>query len=255
MDEQNNRRPQYAPRRNMRHTPRDMQGMPISRGRSLRPSNSVQPQAPTPYPAPQPIAQQQPAPASPSFAPNPVQEQIQSPVFAAKSDAQESQAKPRIKLPLGVYVVAALVFMGFVGSFFNTSRTSTVSGAIAVIELLLVVGLLMRKNLARMALIGVAGISIVVAVVTMVTYVNVQQGIKQDKVNYQTAVNHLNEQKLTEDEKRNLGTLQIEISKKQKQIGQIIVVSYGMQAAAIVESIIIIIYLTRPKVKSVFSAT
>lgn len=164
-----------------------------------------------------------------------------------------SQIKKEKKpLPIGVYIIAGFILIGFVISFFDTSQNSGIYIIVMFADLLLAIGLLIRLQVARKIIIWLQALALVLSVASLFLLIGTQQRLNTLKTNYETAINRIDQSKLTPTQKQQLDNIQNAIVIKEKQTGKTITFSYFKLGATSVASLVVIIYLTRPKVKEVF---
>jgi len=162
----------------------------------------------------------------------------------------------KIRLPKGVYFIAAFDVVGCIAGFLNTYQTNAIYGAIytcvMVLNLLVGVGLLFRLELARKITIWLSGLVLILTVANVLLVVVAQQSLQYDKAKYDTAVGRLDKNTLTTTQKQQLAAMQSAVNADVKQAGKAFTFTYTKLGVTALESIIVIVYLTRPKVAGVF---
>ena len=161
---------------------------------------------------------------------------------------------PQEKKPLhwGIYFIAAWNIVGFALSFFSSSQTNTIYTIVMFLDLIVGIGLFFRLEVARKVMVWLAGILLVLSAISLILLVGLQQRIAQSRANYNNAISHINQQQLTPGQRQQLVTTQTNISNQQKQAGKAVGITYFKEGASFVEGLVVIIYLTRPKIKDVF---
>lgn len=229
------------------------------------PGTEPNPGMPTAQPAPPTQPPQQVAPPTPapvqSLYPtatqgiagrNPETEQI----IAARQayDPSQPAAEGRLlseKMPTGVYVIAGLLGIGVLLSLFDHSSYLAVWRQIAmVLNLLLAVGLLTRSNLARRVLIVLCALGVVLFGFTIERLINAQMKVESAIASYESAIS--NYESRGGASPSTIASLRQSMDKLRSQINRTLVLSYAAAGAGFAEDVIIVIYLTRPKVKAIF---
>lgn len=164
-----------------------------------------------------------------------------------------SQMEPvKQKVSIGVFVVTALSFLGVIASFFDTSQNSGIYSLIMVANLVMAVGLLFRLEVARKIIVWLQIIVTTFSILAIFLLLGLQQRIQTLKSNYNTAVNKINQAQLSAPQKQQIEDMQKLIDEKEKQVGKAITFTYIKLGLTVVESIVVVVYLTRPRVKDVF---
>jgi hypothetical protein len=158
------------------------------------------------------------------------------------------------KKPLhwGIYIIAAWNMVGFALSFFSSSQTNTIYAVVMFLDLIVGIGLFFRLEVARKVMVWLAGILLVLSVISLILLVGLQQRIARSKANYNNAISHINQEQLTPQQQQQLATIQTNINNQQKEAGKAIGITYFKDSTSSVEGLVVIIYLTRPKIKDVF---
>jgi uncharacterized protein YlxP (DUF503 family) len=159
--------------------------------------------------------------------------------------------KPAI--PIGIYIVAGLNVLSFIATFFDTSQTSLIYTLDMLLCLLAALGLAFRIEAARKTLIVLAGITIVLSVISAFLLANLQGRIAASKQRYETAVSKIDSNTLSLSEKQQLATIKTDLESAEKKAGKAISYTYALMGFYILESAGVMIYLGRPRVKSVFA--
>jgi len=162
----------------------------------------------------------------------------------------------KIRLPKGVYIIAAFDVVGCVAGAINSTQTNVVYGAIytvlMVLDLLVAVGLIFRLELARKATIWLSGLILILTVANLLLLIVARQNLQNAKTKYDAAVSRLDKSTLTMTQKQQLATLQTTVDSEVKQAGKAFTFTYTKLGVTALESIAVIVYLTRPKVSAVF---
>lgn len=158
----------------------------------------------------------------------------------------------KVPLPVGIYIIAGFNLIGFIVGFYDTSQNSALYTITLFIDLLLAIGLLLRLEAARKTFMWLTGITLFLTSASFYLLLSLQQKIQLSKTNYEAAISKLDRSKLTETQKQTLSTLQAAITVKEKQAGKAVTFTYIKLGATAVETIAVMVYLTRPKVKEVF---
>jgi hypothetical protein len=162
------------------------------------------------------------------------------------------QPEPQKKLPWGVYAIVAFALLSFILSFFDTSQASLLYTIAMLLNLLLAVGLLLRMETARKCLLWLSGITLVLAIASTVGLYMVQKRIHDLKSQYDTIVSRIDRNRMTTVQKKQLDALTADLGEKEKQAGKAIALTYVKLGVTAVETVAVIVYLTRPKVKDFF---
>lgn len=250
---------------------------PISDFGQSRPVNAGSPSQTSQYRphSPQPQTQQQ----LPSDNLNPLAD-IASPLFGASREAVQSQVPyqptpsptnpmptapnqiaeapvektvAKKPIPFGVYIIIGLSFITILINFFRSSTYGDITSLLLIIQSILALLLLTRKNFARIGILIVSAIIIVVSVLLIGQTVLVRQKIKSMEIKYNQAVNQLNVDDLTDEQRRSLASSQAEISNLRHQAGRDVIIAVTGQVSAIALSGLSIWYVNRKKVKDAFS--
>lgn len=200
-----------------------------------------------PQPSAQLVSTTQPETSSPAISPNGVQA---APTTTYLTGSQLQPEKK--KIPAGIYVIAALNLLGAIAAFFDTSQTSGLYTIAMLISLALAVGLFMRLEVARVLLVSLSGIIVILSIASMFLLFGLQQKIADNKAAYESAVSRIDKNRITAKQKQTLETIESTISEQEKQAGKAITFTYVKLAITTIEPIVVIVYLTRPRVKEVF---
>jgi uncharacterized membrane protein YhiD involved in acid resistance len=101
-------------------------------------------------------------------------------------------------------------------------------------------------------MVWLAGIIIILSVISLILLVGLQQRIAQSKLNYNKTISQYSQQQTTTQQQQQLALIQETITNQQKQAGHAIAITYLKESASFIEGLVVIIYLTRPKIKDVF---
>lgn len=164
--------------------------------------------------------------------------------------SQLEQNRPR--LPIGVYIIAGFALIGVIAGFFDTSQNSWVYTVAMLIDLFLAIGLLLRMEAARKAVVWLSGIILIITAVSLILLAAVQQRIRNIESDHQTVMSRIDQRKLTATQKKQLDDLQAKLSTYEKQAGKAIRFTYIKLGVTAVESIAVVIYLSRPRIRSAF---
>lgn len=215
----------------------------------------------TPTPRPSPI----PTPATPTQ-PTTQTSPIDSLDFNMEND-MESMRKDDLlgmtgsriipkkqRLPRGVFAIAAVSAIGFGLSFFDGSTLGFIYTIAMILDLLLIIGLFLRLEIARKLLLW---LSITLAVLNVILggaffmLVNRANQFEQQFVAEAKRLNEINPQKSTQDQAK-LDAMQKEVEDATKQLGNLANLFYIKVGVTAVAHTCIAIYLSRPKVKESF---
>lgn len=166
------------------------------------------------------------------------------------ADSQMAQRKK--PLPIGIYVIAGLSLVSFAISFLDDSKNSGIYTIAMLFYLFLAIGLLLRLEVVRKITMWLSGLIIILSISIMVILFVLQQRLAVLKTNYNNAVSHIDQDKLTVSQKEQLATLQSSMKIQEEQLGHTLLLANIKQSFACVEMLVVIIYLNRPKVKEVF---
>ncbi len=195
---------------------------------------------PTPAPvAPQPII---PAPVAPASLPN-------DPYAGLTGSQMQQQKQP---LPVGVYVIAGFNFVGFVISFYDSSQSSGIYTVAMLFDLLLAIGLVLRLDIARKLIVGLSALILILTAVSLLQLAGFQHRLQQAKTNYDNAVSKIDPTSLTPTQQDQLQSLRDAISAQEKKAGKAIAFTYIKLGLTAAETIVVMVYLARPKVKAAF---
>lgn len=158
----------------------------------------------------------------------------------------------KVRLPIGIYIIAGYNLVGFAIGFFDSSQNSEIYTIVMFADLLLAIGLLLRLEVARKIILWLECITLVLTIASLFLLVGLQLRIQTLKTNYDTAISRIDQSKLTPTQKQQLDDIQTAIAVKQKQAGKAITFTYFKLGATAVGTIVVLVYLTRPKVKEVF---
>lgn len=288
MDEQpNNPRPSITPHRGQRVVRR---AQPINDFGRPRPSQRyANPTvSPTVSAAPSSSAPQQPLPSQPYQhvpaqpavnTPSPTDD-IPSPVFAAPQthnqtpltvqdenlnpatiqsqtfngaqveDKPKKAKKPA--LPVGIYFVIASTFAAIIINFLRSSTFGDITSLLLILQSICALLLLTRKNFIRLGLFGVSILIIVVSIGLLVQTILAHQQIQNLESKYKQAASQIGTADLTTEQKDSLEKNQSEISDKRHQVGRDFAYAIAGQVVAVTLSGVVIWYVNRPKIKTVF---
>jgi hypothetical protein len=225
-------------------------------------------ESPAPTPAPVAAAAQS-LPIEKPFAPTvrvtqssvpqtPAPQMTRPPAVATNSEgvpigvaASNLNLDTRPSLPVGVYIIVLVILVNVGASFLNTN-TSAVYTLAMVLDLLVAFGLLLRIEIFRMVSIILQSITIVLVALVIVGLILVQNRLNQLHSQYEQAITHLNPVTETVQQKAGIASLNKKIESQQKQVGKTIRTAYIRDGLNIVADGVVIIYLTRPRVKAAF---
>lgn len=240
----------------------------------------IQPQEPTEKPeelagvqevsTQQPVASPatNPAPVVGDLAPNEVPQVATAPSPAGSTaDAQKLSSKDEMPvgvaasslgltqprkspMPKGVYVIAILNLIGCIAGFISDSNG--IYSLAMVFDLLVVCGLFLRLEAARITAVVVQMISVILTVLVIIMLIALQSRINQLDANYHQAVARINPATETPHQKDQIKQISAELSAKEKQVGRNIHRAYVIYGVSLVVDLGIVGYLTRPKVKQAF---
>jgi uncharacterized protein YlxP (DUF503 family) len=166
--------------------------------------------------------------------------------------SQVAKTHAKQKMPVGVYIIAGWVLLGFVVSFFDTAEDSLFLTVGLFINLLLGLGLLFGLEVARKGIIWMFGLIIALSVVIITLLIGLQGSITAAQNNYTVAVSKINQQELTPEQQQQLAMIKSRIATERHKAGHALAITFTEYAVEIVGSIGGIVYLTRPKLKDAF---
>lgn len=157
------------------------------------------------------------------------------------------------KLPIGIYIIAGYNLLAFVIGFFGASQVNMINTVTLFLSLCLAIALVMRVNAARKILIVLSVIGIFLSVASIFFLASIQSKLVDKKQAYDAVVLKVNKNKLSTSQKASLDTLAEQIAEEEKVTGSIITRTYLRIGASIVGSIIMIGYLSRPKIVEIYT--
>ncbi len=164
-------------------------------------------------------------------------------------------AAEKKKLPVGVYVIAAISLFGFITGFIDGSQTGTMYTVLLFVNLFLAIGLILRLNWARKFMVVLSALLLVLAAGSLLSLVGLQSRMQQRKADYEAAVSRIDQNRLSPSEKKTLETTRESIASAEKQTGNSIAVTYFRLGGSVIVALAIIVYLTRPNVKDIFDSS
>lgn len=207
------------------------------------PQAPPEPDVPTPAQASQTVY---PAAPQPQTTPS-----SDSPYIGLTGSAMQEQKPP---MPKGIYVISGLTVLGFVVNFFNTSSAYDFLYLLAAfINLLLVVGLLLRKDIARKALVAFATLSIVLASLNAAVMGMVRYRVHDSSVRYQNAIREYRNDPARREQMRAFERLEAQMAAREQELDRLLIGLAIRTGIALSLNAAIIIYLTRPRIKEYFS--
>ncbi|MEI7674192.1 MAG: hypothetical protein WCI60_00435 [bacterium] len=160
--------------------------------------------------------------------------------------------KQKVKVPIGIYLIAGYTLIGVVIGFIDTSQNSTFYTIVMIIDLFLAIGLLMKLEIARKIILWLEAITLILIVGSFFLLIGLQQRSNTLKIKTNTVISNLDQNKLTSKQKQNLVKLQSSLAEADKLAEKTLTLAYFKLGATAVGTIVIIVYLTRPKVKDAF---
>jgi hypothetical protein len=196
-----------------------------------------------------------PVDSMPSMAPDQIPQATQPTETLVGLTGSQIQEE-KIPLPKGVYIIAAFDVVGCIAGFLNSYQTNVIYGVIytcaMILNLLVAVGLLFRLELARKVTIWLSGLLLILTVANLLLLVALQQRVQQAKTNYEAAFSRLDKNNPTPTQKQQLAAIRSTLDTEAKQAGKAFEFTYAKLGVTALESIIVIVYLTRPGVSIVF---
>lgn len=169
---------------------------------------------------------------------------------APSSGSQEQVQKN--KLPLGVYIIAGyLIFFLAIGLLIDNSG-NTIYRALMFFNLFLAVGLILRIEIIRKIMVGISVFTVVASGISLFALAGSASLLQQQKGDYEAAVSRIDQTKLSPAQKQKLDDMNASITLQEKEMRRISSYSYIQQGVTLIAPIVIIVYLTRPRVKEVF---
>jgi hypothetical protein len=159
----------------------------------------------------------------------------------------------RTHLPIGLYVIAGLQLIGFGLSFFNTGETGIIVSVAMLLQLMLAIGLLLRIQAARKAMLAFSVVLIALSIVGGLTLFGLQQRIHKTTANYTSTLQKLGDKTITPSQQKDIDALRATISNAQKQAGNAITVTYAGFGFIAAENLLVVAYLVRPMVRDIFN--
>lgn len=164
--------------------------------------------------------------------------------------SQIADKKPA--MPLGIYILAGFYGIGIVSSFLNNSRNSTLLSIAMVVNLMLCIGLLLRQAVARKVIIWVSALTIFIAVINIFTLIALQQTLQKRKEDYRAAIAKIDMSRATTQQQQAIAKIDTELKNSEKEAGKSISVAFAINGFVLIESGVVIFYLTRARVKQAF---
>ena len=155
-------------------------------------------------------------------------------------------------LPIGIYILAGVSFLAFVAGFIATQRNSTLYTLLMFINLLLAIGLVLRLELARKVILWTSVISFVFLIASIFLLIGLQNKLATSKSNYDAAISRINLADASPTQQQAIQKISDTLNTQEKQVGKLIAFDYVKLGLAAVEQVVIIVYVTRPKVKEAF---
>jgi hypothetical protein len=159
-------------------------------------------------------------------------------------------AKIQPKLPKGIYIIGGLAALDLVISFLS-ANTSTLYSLAVVVDLLVVVGLFTKVDLARQAAVVFQGLNIAAVILVIIGLMATESRINQLSVQYNDAVTKVSTHASPQEEVA-IDNLNTQINLQRKQVGKAIGIDYMRSSLSLLISGGVIWYLTRPGVKAAF---
>lgn len=157
-------------------------------------------------------------------------------------------------MPKGVFVIATITLIGFVASFFDSSQLSLVYTIIILLDLLLVIGLFLRMEVARKFAFWLAVTTVILnALLAGVFYMSVDRAnsMEQKFIAEAKRLQSINVQ-MTREQQEYLDNMQKDVESANDALGKSQPFVYGKLGATIVAYCGVALYLSRPKVKESF---
>lgn len=171
-----------------------------------------------------------------------------SPQFLTGSQLEQE----KVNLPIGIYIIQAWAVISLILDQIGTSQTSVYTTIALFIDLLVCVGLFFRMEAARKLMLWLSTGTVILSVISLLLLVGVQQRIEATKANFQTAVSKINQAETTVQQRQQIADLQTQLNTLEKKAGKSIDRAYIVQGITIVAETLVVVYLSRPKVKGVF---
>lgn len=158
----------------------------------------------------------------------------------------------RSKLPRGIYVIVGLNVISFALSFFRSYNSNLFFTILTVCDLLIVAGLVMRLEAARKIAVALAILTIIISVIDVVGLLAVQSKVNQSVANYHRAVDSLDLTTATARQRTIIASQKAQLAALQKREGAAMNIALINTGIGMIVSLGEAIYLTRPKIASVF---
>lgn len=156
-------------------------------------------------------------------------------------------------VPIGIYILAGLMTVSLGISFFDSSQYGAVASVALIIDMLLTAGVLFRLEGARRLLIVMSSITLVLVALSALLSLGLQSRLKHAKADLNAALSEVEKSpRLTAEQQEQINTIRADVKKAEEAIGRGMTVIYiKLGVNAVIQSVVIV-YLSRPKVKKAF---
>jgi hypothetical protein len=177
---------------------------------------------------------------------------ISSPMPAVESNTFNKNAEPgRINHTYGVTIMAVLLILSAAFSLTRASAT-TIAQIAAALDILLAVGLLFRVEVARKIIIYLLSISLVLQLISIPVMISTLNRATNGTAEFDRISQQEQQKKITPGQRQALDNASANLHANAERVNKLYGRVYLSLGILIVVEIAEIVYLTRPKVKSVF---
>jgi hypothetical protein len=156
------------------------------------------------------------------------------------------------RLPVGVYIIVGLMFLNAISSLFNVVQSNGFYTVAMLFSLLIAVGMLAKLDVARKALLWLMGIVLIVTVLSFFLLAATINRINQKLDAADAQIAQADKSNWTAKQKHDVQVFVDSAHKGRDDLDRKIRITYFIYGLTLIEPIVILIYLTRPKVKSAF---
>ncbi|MEI7838264.1 MAG: hypothetical protein WCI37_00590 [bacterium] len=158
--------------------------------------------------------------------------------------------KQKVRVPIGIYIIGGYTLIGFVIGLFDTTQNSIIYSIIMLLDLMLAIGLLLRLEIARKILLWLEGLTLAITILSFFTLFGLQQRLQTVTTNTNNSINRA--EKINSIQNDKLEKIKLALAEERKKADQAIKLTYYKLGGTAAGTIVIIIYLMRPKVKEAF---
>ncbi len=172
--------------------------------------------------------------------------------FTTASLKAVPKEKKTIDTPLGIYILAGCYLVIFGMGFLNSSVISKYYAGLMLVNLILAISLLLRKNIIRKLVIVVSVITFGLSIFSMFMVTSMMNDVNNLKNQYENTIKSIDTESQDAKQKQ-LEILNLKIENKKMQTGKVNGLTYAKLTLTLVGNIGTVIYLTRPRVKLAFT--